>query len=260
MLTRTLRFNTCFQTGFRKACTLRACALRALLLSSALLVTACSDGSNDPQTNPDNTDGSDTPATSASYRLTFNATWSEQTHALNFPGAAAHFSPLTGAVHNEQVIFWEPGQPATAGIKQVAETGARSVFGTEVQAAMDSGYATAAINGSGIGVSPDSTSVEFTVTRTYPQITVVTMLAPSPDWFVGLHNYSLLDTDDNFIQNATLSLPLYDSGTDNGVRYTSANDPASSAGTIVRLTSDPADTPFINGEPQVGTFVLERLP
>lgn len=228
--------------------------LPLVLLAMVLAIVGCSDNNSADIPIDESTDS----ASSARYRLTFNATWSVDSHPLDFPGASAHFSPLAGAVHNEQIRFWESGQPATPGIQQIAETGNRATFSDEVQIAINAGSATELINGSGISVSPANTSVEFTVTRLYPEISIVSMLAPSPDWFVGVHNYSLL-VNGLFVDTATVSLPLYDSGTDDGTRYQSANAPASAAAPIMLLTSDPSDTPFINGEPAIGSFVFERL-
>lgn len=193
----------------------------------------------------------------ARYRLTFNATWSDATHPVNFPGNP-HFSGLVGAVHNEQIRFWEPAQIATPGIQLMAETGSKSGLLAEVQTAIIDGSAIAAIDGGGVGTSPGTTSIEFDVSRDYPEISVTSMLAPSPDWFIGLHNYSLI-ADDEFIESATIELSLYDSGSDNGVRYTSANDATDPLAPIATVLSDPLDTPFVNGTPSVGSFVIERL-
>jgi len=87
-------------------------------------------------------------AASARYRLTFNATWSAQTHALNFP-PPAHFSGLVGAVHNNTVEFWAPGQLATDGIELMAETGDRSGVLAEVGIAVANGSAANEISGGG---------------------------------------------------------------------------------------------------------------
>jgi len=183
--------------------------------------------------------------------------WSVETHPLNFPGNP-HFSGLVGAVHNEQVRFWEPAQIASDGIQLMAETGGKSTLLTEVDYAIGNGSALSAINGGGVSASPGTTSIEFTITSDYPEITVTSTLAPSPDWFVGLHNYSLMD-DGEFIENTTIDLVLYDSGSDNGARYTSANDATDPLSPIARVSSDTQDSPFTEGDPSVGSFTIVRL-
>ena len=211
-------------------------------------------GNNEP---PIDTGDNNSPTSSATYRLTFTASWSQKTHPLNFPDNP-HFSALVGAVHNEQIIFWESGQIATSGIQLVAETGVKSDILSEVQTAIDTGSALSTINEGGIGRSPGSIIIEFDVNRNYPQISVVSMLAPSPDWFVGIHNYSLL-IEGKFVDNANIDLILYDSGSDSGIQYQSSNSATEPLSPISRVNSDANDSPFINGEPIVGSFTIERL-
>ena len=58
----------------------------------------------------------------ARYRLTFNATWSAQTHPNEFP-SSAHFSGLIGMTHNGNAMLFTSGEVASDGIKKMAETG-----------------------------------------------------------------------------------------------------------------------------------------
>lgn len=251
------------------------------LAATILLLSACSgsdnamltdgDASNgEPGNSNDNSsedssmngaggdnDASVPDGTTATYRVTFNATWSAQTHPLQFP-QDPHFSPLVGAVHNEQVQFWMSGQLATEGIELMAETGGTSALLNEVNNAIASGYADIAVEGGGIATSPGSTSVEFTVSATYPLVTLVTMVAPSPDWFVGVHNLSLV-ADGAFVDNLSVDLAVYDAGTDSGSGYTSANIDTINPEPIGLLTSQPADAPFQNGQPFMGQLVFEKL-
>ncbi len=194
----------------------------------------------------------------ATYRVTFDAGWTAATHPAQFPGESAHFSGLVGSVHSEQVIFWEPGQIATDGIELMAETGSKEIFISEINFAIDEGSATALIDGPGIATGDGSGSVEIIVSIDYPQLTITTMLAPSPDWFAGLHNFNLF-VDGEFINDTQIDARLYDAGTDSGVSFTSGDDDTDPRETITLLSSDPADSDFSNGEPFVGRFIIERL-
>jgi hypothetical protein len=50
------------------------------------------------------------PVCSATYGVTFESTWSETTHPTDFPQFdLAHFSPLVGATHNADAVFWADG-------------------------------------------------------------------------------------------------------------------------------------------------------
>ena len=57
-----------------------------------------------------------TPAAEITYRVTFDATWTAQTHPQDFP-TNAHFSDPVGTVHNSDVVFWKEGDLATTGIE-----------------------------------------------------------------------------------------------------------------------------------------------
>jgi len=231
-------------------------AIRSLTLAGAVFLAACSSSNSNPEPTQNPNNGAND--TTATYRITFNSTWSAASHPVQYPTGAAHFSGLVGAVHNDQVVFWEPGQIATDGIERMAETGGKSIFLTEVTTAIDSGYAISAIDGPGVARTPGNAVVEVDVSADYPNVTLTTMLAPSPDWFTGFHGVKLYENG-AFVQSMTISAVVFDSGTDNGVTFVSSNSDTQPRGIIETLTSDPADSSFMQGLPNVGQFVIERL-
>jgi len=188
---------------------------------------------------------------SATYQLVFEATWSAATHPVDFP-PNPHFSGLIGGTHNDQVGFWLPGALASAGIEAMAELGAKSPLDSEVQTAINAGTAGSLISGGGIPVSPGSVSVSFTVTQTHSRITVVSMIAPSPDWFVGVHDLELFENGE-WVHSKVIALDPYDAGTDSGTNYTSPNQDTNPADPIALITTGGVG----NGQP-LGTFTLVR--
>lgn len=237
-----------------------------LLLSLVVMASCGSSGSGGSEDSSDNigieqetpSDTIGNPEFEARFTLRFVASWSVATHTVNFP-PDPHFSPLTGAVHSEQVVFWQSGQNASDGIEFMAETGGTELLLSEIQSAIDQGYALSSIEGSGIPLSPGETEVEFVITRDYPLLTVISMLAPSPDWFVGINSLPLLDNEGEFVESVTVELNLYDSGTDGGLRYTSADEdiPLSP---VALVNSFPLDTDFLDGRPSVGMLEITKLP
>lgn len=189
-------------------------------------------------------------ALEATYRVTFDATWSVQTHPTDFPNNA-HFSPLIGATHRDGFHFWESGMLATAGMESMAETGATSQLTGEINTAIANDDAEFRLTGSGPN-SPGMTSVTFDITSAHPAVTLVTMIAPSPDWFVGVDGLQLFE---NGAWHDELVIPLmpYDAGTDDGTMYTSANANSNPAQPITMI----AGYPF-QGVP-LGTFTFTRL-
>lgn len=120
----------------------------------------------------------------------------------------------------------------------MAETGSKSPLTNEIQVAIQAGWADALISGGGIGNSPGNVSVEFTANATHPLLSLVSMIAPSPDWFIGVHGFNLRP-DGVWIDEITHSLAPYDAGTDSGIHYTSANASTIPQAPITRLESAP---------------------
>ena len=94
----------------------------------------------------------------ASYKVTFEADWSEDTHPQDFP-SNPHFSGLVGAAHNQEARLWKPGELATPGIQSMAETGAKGALLNEVDDLIAEGSAESALSGRGIGDSPGAVSM-----------------------------------------------------------------------------------------------------
>lgn len=188
----------------------------------------------------------------AQYEVRFDATWSAATHPLNFP-PNPHWSPLVGGTHDESVQFWAAGELASLGIKDMAERGLTAPLAAEVQAAIDSGSAGAILLGGGISVSPGSISFTFTISQPMPLVTLVSMVAPSPDWFAGVNGLPLF-VNDAWVDSITVPLQAFDAGTDSGTNYTSANQATVPP---VPIVLNPAPH-FASGSP-LGTFTFHRL-
>jgi hypothetical protein len=173
----------------------------------------------------------------ATYEVRFTAEWSQSTHPVGFPNNA-HFSALIGGTHGPDVVFWEPGAIATPGIESMAETGAVATLRNEVQAAISASTAWGVLQGGDIPVSPGERTLTFTVDNGYPLVTLVSMIAPSPDWFVGVHGLSLRENG-AWAPEVTAELWPYDAGTDSGANYTSANADTNPVEPVHLLTTGP---------------------
>jgi len=160
-------------------------------------------------------------AATATYVATFEAAWSAETHPSDFPGNP-HFSPLVGGTHSSRVRFWEAGATASPGIEAMAERGRTSPLDAEVEAAITAGSAGSLILGGAISRSPGSATAEFEIDREHPLVSLVTMVAPSPDWFVGVDGLSLVEGGD-WVAERVVTLYPWDAGTDDGGSYTAAD-------------------------------------
>ncbi len=190
----------------------------------------------------------------AQYDLTFTATWSRDTHPTDFP-SNAHFSWLVGGTHNSNVSFWNSGSIASNGIKSMAETGGTGTLISEINAAKNQGNAFNTIPLGRVFGSPGTDKVTFTIDSRWSLVTVTSMIAPSPDWFVGVSGLNLMGSDGNWKAREEVELFAYDAGTDSGTSYNSANLVTNPRQNISQI----AGVPFlVNGAVRsVGTFVFE---
>jgi hypothetical protein len=187
------------------------------------------------------------PAYRASYTLTFEADWSAMSHPDQFP-SNPHFSPLIGTSHNGDGVLWRNGELASAGIEAMAELGSTSTLRQEITALMDAGVAETLISGSGIGTSPGMAEVSFDVSQAYPLVSITSMLAPSPDWFIGVDALNLRENGE-WLEDQIVTLWVFDSGTDSGANYQSSNADTQPAEPIFLIE----EGPVANGVP-VGQF------
>jgi len=189
---------------------------------------------------------------SAHYRVTFEATWTAETHPVDYP-PGPHFSGLVGGTHDGTVDFWEPGQVASLGIKRMAEWGSQAELAAEVEAAIATGSADSVVTSAVLWDVPGSVSTTFTATTGHPLITLVAMIAPSPDWFVGVDGLDLLAGGD-WAGDLVVDLYAWDAGTDSGPSYTSGDQPTAPPVPIFAIEG----YPFEDGVP-LGTLTFTRL-
>jgi hypothetical protein len=190
----------------------------------------------------------------AEYLITFEATWSAATHPTSFP-PGPHFSSLIGTLHNDEVGFWQPGGLASPGIEAMAESGSTSPLDNEIGVAVTAGDALGVVGAGGIA-SPGQRTLTVVATQAFSNLTLVSMLAPSPDWFIGVSGLPLLGPGPggDWVNETVIELHTYDAGTDSGLIYTSLNDDTNPAEAIALITT----SPFDGGVP-VGTFTITRI-
>jgi len=213
-----------------------------LIILSCFLLISCNHTSDDDSANSEQGE--------VQYTVTFDSTWSDLTHPDDFP-SSPHFSGLIGATHNMNVELWKVGELASAGIEQVAETGSKSVFQTEINDQITIGDTNQLISEGGINPSPSDLSFTVTMHPSYSFITLVSMVAPSPDWIIGVAGLNLMENG-VWVESKTVDLYVYDAGTDDGVSYTAANADSNPKQFISRIEHSPF---LVNGSVKpIGTM------
>jgi len=177
------------------------------------------------------------PELNARYNLTFNANWSAQTHPNDFP-SSAHFSGLIGMTHNGNTMLFAKGEIASDGIKNMAETGSKNPLEAEIQNFISNGTGNTLISGGGINSSPGEVSLEFDIVSTHSLVSVVSMLAPSPDWFIAVSNINLIENNE-WVTSKTISVNIYDAGSDDGVTFLSPDNPIIPTVAIFEIITPP---------------------
>jgi hypothetical protein len=188
---------------------------------------------------------------SATYSVTFEGTWSSATHPLNFP-SGAHFSGVIGAAHNEGYRIFVEGGSATEGLERLAEGGKYSPLDKEIEAAIKAGTAVALIKAGGIKSLPGKVSTLFDTDDEHSTVSVVTMIAPSPDWFAGVS--VTLQENGEWVSEKKVTAFAFDAGTDVGTTYEARNADGDEAITLNRA---PYFTKDGKAHP-VGTFTFVR--
>lgn len=188
----------------------------------------------------------------ATYDISLTTIWNTTDHT-SVPGTA-HWSDLIGAAHNTTNEFMEIGQNASSGIKNVAESGSNGAITTIINNAITAGNADQLLqDGFPDGAISTAGFSGILISEDFPLITLVSMVAPSPDWFIAINSLTLR-SGNNAINNGwkdtfVLDVFAYDAGTDSGSNYTSSNSPNSPVG-IFMITGAP-----INGN-RMGTITF----
>ena len=169
----------------------------------------------------------------AVYTVTFKGDWTTSVTPGGVP-SGAHFSRLIGGIHSDAVTFLESGGTASAGVESMAEDGGWTGLQGEVQ---DAGtVALNVLSGDTDSISPTtSKTLTATLTTEHPRITLVTMVASSPDWFVGVSGLPLLDDQGHWLRSHEVNLYPWDAGTEDGSEFSLNNVATSPQGVITSI-------------------------
>ena len=86
--------------------------------------------------------------------------------------------------------------------------------------------------------SPGEKIIEITVKDRYSMVSLISMLAPSPDWFVGIDSLDLCGSDGMWRDDVMMNLLPWDAGTDSGENFNSGNMPTMPYDLISRISEN----------------------
>lgn len=186
----------------------------------------------------------------ATYRLNINYIWS----APGFPNtpSSAHFSPLVVHSHESRYSAYSRFGYASTGVKDVAEFGGTTQLESELSIAQNAQQVLEfKVDPSAPG-GDGSVAIDINVSCRHRHISAITMVAPSPDWFLAIFRLNVVKKD-MFIQSKSGTLKVYDAGTDSGDNLTSPNQ----LSVPVQNISPLAGAPFFRRH--LATYTLTKM-
>jgi hypothetical protein len=154
---------------------------------------------------------------SAEYTVVVKSRWTKAEHPFEWP-AAAHFSGVIGATHTPAYSIFTVGTPPTPGLENLSEQGKHTPLDNEIRAAIAAGHAGVLFESGPLRNFADSIVTSVRVDNAFPLVSLVMMVAPSPDWFTGVKDVNLAENG-AWVPSKTLDLVAYDSGGDDGTTY-----------------------------------------
>jgi len=195
--------------------------------------------------------------TTARYRVSFERTWSNQTHPDDFP-LLAHFSPVIGVTHGAGYELFQKGVTASPGIEKLCEEGKHQPLDAEINAAIQGGEAGSLIETmEPIRDVPATAVTEFEIDAAHPMVSIAAMIAPSPDWRAVAADVALVENR-QFWSELTVALEAWDTGTDSATSYRALDADMQPRGPV-----QPSDSPYFREQAtrsQVGRVTFTRLP
>ena len=229
---------------------------KTILFLGALAFLSCEKEDPDGHDH-DHDHGGSTSDTVATYMVTVNIDWNSTDHPTDYPNNP-HFSPIIYWNQDANYGKFDIGNMASQGVQIMAETGAPSTLLNELE--MDSISGMVGNYDSGSMLNSGTGQIQFTIEvhKDLPVISAVTMLAPSPDWFLAMKSGSLHDGT-SFTGHSEFTLPLYDAGTDSGTTYNSANSPTVPQEAISEFGSAPFSNDGTSVDPPLASVVVHKM-
>lgn len=158
----------------------------------------------------------------AEYTVVVRSTWTRANHPFEYPSAnpisGPHFSGVIGAAHNASYSVFAEGSSPTPGLERLSEQGKHDPLDAEINAATATGSAGPLFSTGPLREFADSLVGTVRVDSAHPMVSLVMMVAPSPDWFTGVSSVTLMENG-AWVPSKTLDLLAYDSGGDDGTTY-----------------------------------------
>lgn len=192
----------------------------------------------------------------ARYTIEITGKWSLPDFTVP---SGVHFTNFAGIVHKNNTSLWQENMFASTGIENVAETGNTSILLLEIDSIIREKKAISLIYFTPPGpVSTKTASVYCNSEFSF--ISFISMIAPSPDWFIGVSNINLYKNE-NWVNDTIIPLFVHDAGTEEGDVF-GYNNPSTSPQQSIKLLTTEKGSVLANGNAYlkpIATFRLKKF-
>ncbi|MEO6547873.1 MAG: spondin domain-containing protein [Ferruginibacter sp.] len=150
-------------------------------------------------------------ATDAAYKITISLNFQNPNFTIP-PGA--HVTSVAGMIHSQDTSLWSLKNVATIGLENVAETGNTVAMSIELDSIILRGKALSRF----VLMPPPlvgSTTFIEKFNSNFSCFSFASMLAPSPDWFMGVSSVNLYK-EHQWVNELMMPILLFDAGTEDG--------------------------------------------
>ncbi len=158
----------------------------------------------------------------ATYRVEFTPLWTKANFPVEYPDTSLihkpHFSGLIGTGHNASYHIVVDGQMPSPGLERLSEQGKHDPLDDEIEAAIAAGNAVALTESDPLKDFTQTATADVMVDDAHPMVSLVAMIAPSPDWFAAVSDVNLMENG-AWVAGKTVDVNAWDSGGDDGATY-----------------------------------------
>ena len=152
------------------------------------------------------------------YKVSVVVDWSSRSHEGNYPNSAHLSQPVFWTGSSNPVFAIE--QNPSEGMKEFSVSGRTRALKQELESFIENETISQFDIKDRID-APGSDSYEVTLTREDPVFSLISKLAPSPDWFLALEGVNMLE-DNRWKDNVRVSMVALDGGVSGGNEFKNA--------------------------------------
>ena len=162
------------------------------------------------------------PDQEVTYRIKFTGLFNSTQHPQTTFPANAQFAPLLAAAHARGEKVWSEGSLALPPVAELSENGIPDALAQFIDGEIGKGFGHYTVSSASVAGSGE-VIMDLTASPSYPLVSLIGQLSPSPDWFTGLNGIELADAEGNWKTSIELDLFPLDAGVDSGSGYEAAN-------------------------------------